>query len=58
MKDSSTDLLTVSKNLGIMQQFLGTLCNEITETRTDKKENKVFLIYKEILKEAVAKSYD
>ncbi len=41
-----------------MQQFLGTLCNGRTETRTDKKENKVFILYKEIQKEAVAKSFD
>jgi hypothetical protein len=44
-------------SLGIDSQPCGPLCQPYLTYRTDKKEKKIFLIYKEVQIGSVAKSY-
>jgi hypothetical protein len=45
------------ETVSLLPTFVALMDRQSTQYNTDKKENQVFLIYKEIQSEAVAKSY-
>jgi hypothetical protein len=56
MKHFSYCYSSFVKNLILLKELIVIRKNHLT-SRTDKKENQIFLIYKEIQSGAVAKSY-